>query len=203
MDRWARSSPGTLALLNPRLQPDSTHCRHCTEPSSVEPPQSFPIPSLHAEGAGRASLQNHRPQLCHLLVCARPIRFLGSAYLRNHRPQLCHLLVCAADQVFGERHRDCSFPNRHPLSRAQPRQLAARSSASCARLHRHRRIVFFLVPVRVEELHCEYLPVLPVVRAIKQHTMSTANGAANALSMGPSARYNFLFKLVILKLYMP
>ena len=41
-------------------------------------------------------------------------------------------------------------------------------------------------------LHCEHRPAPTVVRDFEQRTMSTsANGASDALGMGPSAGYNF------------
>ena len=43
-------------------------------------------------------------------------------------------------------------------------------------------------------LHCEHRPASTVVRDFEQRTMSTsANGASDALGMGPSARYILIF----------
>ena len=42
-------------------------------------------------------------------------------------------------------------------------------------------------------LHCEYRPASTVVHDFEQRTMSTsANGASDALGMGPSAGYNLI-----------
>ena len=47
-------------------------------------------------------------------------------------------------------------------------------------------------------LHCEHLPASTVVRDFEQHTMSTsANGASDALGMGPSAGYSLISVITI------
>ena len=47
-------------------------------------------------------------------------------------------------------------------------------------------------------LHCEHRPAPTVVRDFEQRTMSTsANGASDALGMGPSAGYSLIFLIKI------
>jgi hypothetical protein len=63
-------------------------------------------------------------------------------------------------------------------------------------------------------LHCDHLPVATAVHDFKQRTMATsANGASDALDMGPSAGYilfsslcqfmMFMFYVVSITFYMP
>ena len=48
-------------------------------------------------------------------------------------------------------------------------------------------------------LHCEHLPASTVVRDFEQRTMSTsANGASDALGMGPSAGYSLISVISVL-----
>ena len=48
-------------------------------------------------------------------------------------------------------------------------------------------------------LHCEHRPAPTVVRDFNQPTMSTsANGASDALGMGPSAGYILIFVITVL-----
>ena len=48
-------------------------------------------------------------------------------------------------------------------------------------------------------LHCEHLPTSTVVRDFEQHIMLTsANGASDALSMGPSAGYILISVITVL-----
>ena len=47
-------------------------------------------------------------------------------------------------------------------------------------------------------LHCEHLPTSIVVHDFEQCTMSGANGASEALGMGPSARYTLNFLIIVL-----
>jgi hypothetical protein len=87
--------------------------------------------------------------------------------------------VCG-DQVFRERLRDCSV-----------------LPSDCRRLLLFPRIVSSPFWWTFEGLHCELRPTSTVVRDIEQHTMSTSTrGAAGALSMGPSARYNSILEFV-------
>ena len=47
-------------------------------------------------------------------------------------------------------------------------------------------------------LHCEHLPASTVVRDFEQRTMSTsANGASDALGMGPSAGYSLIYLITV------
>ena len=47
-------------------------------------------------------------------------------------------------------------------------------------------------------LHCEHLPASTVVHDFEQHTMSGANGASDALGMGPSVGYTLNFLITVL-----
>ena len=47
-------------------------------------------------------------------------------------------------------------------------------------------------------LHCERLPASTVVRDFEQRTMSSANGASDALGMGPSAGYTLISVITVL-----
>ena len=47
-------------------------------------------------------------------------------------------------------------------------------------------------------LHCEHLPVSTVVHDFEQRTMSGANGASDALGMGPSAGYTLISVITVL-----
>ena len=48
-------------------------------------------------------------------------------------------------------------------------------------------------------LHCEHRPASTVVHDFKQRTMSTsANGASDALGMGPSAGYTLISMITVL-----
>jgi hypothetical protein len=89
------------------------------------------------------------------------------------------LARCAGDQVFGERTRDCS---RRPLDQHW-------SS--------------FSSPTPFEGLHFIYLPASTAYDYIEHtHEMSRVNGATDALSVGPSARYTlFLVFVHILLLF--
>ena len=47
-------------------------------------------------------------------------------------------------------------------------------------------------------LHCEHLPASTMVRDFEQRTMSTsANGASDALGMGPSTRYSLISMITV------
>ena len=47
-------------------------------------------------------------------------------------------------------------------------------------------------------LHCEHLRASTVVRDFEQHTISTsANGASDALDMGPSAGYSLISVITV------
>ena len=46
-------------------------------------------------------------------------------------------------------------------------------------------------------LHCEHLPASTVVLNFEQRTMSSANGASDALGMGPSAGYSLISVITV------
>ena len=46
-------------------------------------------------------------------------------------------------------------------------------------------------------LHCEHLPASTVVHDFEQRTMSSANGASDALGMGPSAGYSLISMITV------
>ena len=47
-------------------------------------------------------------------------------------------------------------------------------------------------------LHCEHLTALTVVHDFEQRTMSSANGASDALGMGPFAGYTLISLITVL-----
>ena len=47
-------------------------------------------------------------------------------------------------------------------------------------------------------LHCEHLPASTVVHDFEQRTMSSANGASDALGIGPSTGYTLIFVITVL-----